>query len=373
MNILVIAHYQDDGSPYVSFVHSQVMEYVRQGHHVIVVVPTTFGKRYKHLRGRKHVICDEVPIYYIDSFSFSNYGKYNLNNFFCFAAVDAFIKKILFKHSIDMIHAHTIIFDGYIAVKIKEKYHIPVVITSHGSEVDCGKEDYYINICKKADCIVAVSTKLKKILMDLCPSLRISVIMNGFHQLSVPIDSKKPYTVIQVGSLLENKKTDLTILAFAKILEKYPQARLEIIGEGIEEERLKKLCKDLNIENFVSFCGYLKNNEVLKHMAASTVFIMPSVDEGFGIVYIEAMSQKCVTIGTSGEGIGDIIEDGVNGFLIQPDNLDDIVRIISKCFESPEYCCEIANNGFLSVQDCTWENNAKKYIQIFEKIISKNS
>ncbi len=178
MNILVIAHYQDDGSPYVSFVHSQTVEYVRQGHRVIVIVPTVVGKRYRHLQKRKHIVCDGVSIYYIHSLSFSNYGKYNLNNLCCFAVVDSFIKKILSKHPIDVIHAHTLVFDGYIAVKLKEKYHIPVVITSHGSEIESGREDYFKYIFEKADCIVAVSTKLKKMILKICPSLTIPVISN---------------------------------------------------------------------------------------------------------------------------------------------------------------------------------------------------
>ena len=66
MNILILAHYQDDGSPYVSFVHNQAIEFVRQGHKVTVIAPTVLGKKYKFLEKRKHHIIDGVSIYYID-------------------------------------------------------------------------------------------------------------------------------------------------------------------------------------------------------------------------------------------------------------------------------------------------------------------
>ena len=56
MNILILAHYQDDGSPYVSFVHNQAIEFVRQGHKVTVIAPTVLGKKYKFLEKRKHHI-----------------------------------------------------------------------------------------------------------------------------------------------------------------------------------------------------------------------------------------------------------------------------------------------------------------------------
>ena len=69
MNILVIAHYQDDGSPYVSFVHDQVVEFVKQGHQVIVLVPTVFGKKYKYLHSKKSIELGGAQIYYLDCLS----------------------------------------------------------------------------------------------------------------------------------------------------------------------------------------------------------------------------------------------------------------------------------------------------------------
>lgn len=374
MNILVIAHYQDDGSPYVSFVHSQVVEFVKQGHNVNVVVPTVFGKRYRYLKNRSHTVIDDIPIWYVDCLSFSNYGKYSINNLLGYRTVASAVKKILKEYSIDIIHAHTIGFDGHLAVKLKEKYHIPVVITTHGSdtiaEINLGKGEYLAKICKNADYIVAVSSKLKNLLLEVCPSLKISVIMNGFHMLPSLSVAKEPYTLLQVGSLIKRKNTDLTIAAFEKILKKYPQARLEIIGRGDEEAKLKQLCKDLQIDKFVTFYEYLANEEVLEHMARSQVFIMPSINEGFGIVYIEALSQKCVVIGTRGEGIEDIIKNEENGFLINPGKSEDIADIVIKCLTYSDYCREIANKGFETSKELTWENNAKSYLKLFDKIVS---
>ena len=97
---------------------------------------------------------------------------------------------------------------------------------------------------------------------------------------------------------------------------------------------------------------------------------MPSVNEGFGIVYLEAMSQKCAVIGTNGEGIMDIIEDGENGILISPDDVDGLAEKIEKCFRNSKYYKKISVNGFETAQELTWENNARKYLQLFQTIIS---
>lgn len=373
MNILVIAHYQDDGSPYVSFVHSQTVEFVKQGHNVIVFSPTVLGKRYKYLSNKRYQVIDGVHVYYVDYISFSNYGKYCLNNICGYIAVDLLMEKLLKRYPIDIIHAHTIGFDGCIAVKLKEKYDIPVVITTHGSdtlvEINNNKGDYIKKICKKADWVVAVSSKLKRSLFQISPSLKVSVISNGYHQLPFSAIEKKPYSILQVGSLIPQKKVNVTISAFAQVLKKYPQAQLEIIGEGEEEKKLKHFCEELRIENSVRFYGFMKNDEVLKHMAQSQIFVMPSINEGFGIVYIEAMSQKCVVVGTKGEGIEDAIIDGENGFLVKSDDVTHLQNIILKCFSSLEYSNRIANSGFGVSKLLTWENNAKKYIQLFYKVL----
>lgn len=374
MNILILAHYQDDGSPYVSFVHNQAIEFVRQGHKVTVIAPTVLGKKYKFLEKRKHHIIDGVSIYYIDCLSFSNFGKYTFNNWFGYIAVKNFFNKLMKKEAVDIIHAHTIGFDGYIGGRLKVKYGIPLVLTTHGSdtimELDQGRGRQVVRICKKADIVVAVSSMLRKRLLSECSLLDIRVILNGFVKEPVLYKEKEPYTVLQVSSLIKRKKTDVTIQAFAKVLNRFPQASLGIIGEGTEKAELVRICRELQIEKSVYFYGHLSNEDVLKHMAQTQVFVMPSVNEGFGIVYLEAMSQKCAVIGTNGEGIMDIIEGGENGILISPDDVDGLAEKIEKCFRNSKYYKKISVNGFETAQELTWENNARKYLQLFQTIIS---
>ncbi len=377
MNILVLAHNQDDGSPYVSFVHSQVRAYIKLGHSVTVISPVTVGKKYSNWTGKKHVVVDGVSIYYIPCISFSNYGKYFLNNYFGYFSIRRVVKKLLKIQKYDIIHAHTIGYDGNIAVMLKKKFSIPVVITTHGSDIfvekRAGKEDYISEICKKANGIVGVSTKLKDALLEISPELesKLNVVMNGFEHL-VFSDLKKKYTILQVGSLIPRKKVDITIKAFKKIVSLFPEATLTIIGEGGELERLKKLCQILNLEQKVTFIGQIKNNEVLSWMGKSEIFIMPSVNEGMGIVYLEAMNSGCITIGTFGEGITDIIENGVNGFLANPDDVEEISDLFKICFSmSEEEKRNMAKKAKKTVNSLTWENNAKRYIKIFENILAE--
>ncbi len=95
---------------------------------------------------------------------------------------------------------------------------------------------------------------------------------------------------------------------------------------------------------------------------------MPSINEGFGIVYLEAMASGCITIGTEGEGIADLIVSGENGFLVPPDNPEAIVKVVEWCLEHPEEADGIAENGRKDALALTWEKNAAEYIKLFKEL-----
>ncbi|MDF2544311.1 MAG: glycosyl transferase group 1 [Herbinix sp.] len=373
MNILVIAHYQNDGSPYVSFVHDQVLAYKELGHNVCVISPMVYFKKYTNsIKNVKYLNIDGIEVYYPKYFSFSKYGKYGLNNILGYRVIDKILKKKQKEFTVDVIHAHTIGFDGAISVRLKDKYHIPTFITTHGSdtilEIKKGKASYITGICNRADIVIAVSSMLKDLLKKEDKSINIDVILNGFNvQYSIE-RPKKQHSIIQVSSLIKRKKVDTTLKVIAELKKYYNDISLTVIGEGPEDAYLKELCNKLDITENVVFLGQVPNSDVLSRMSEAEVFIMPSTGEGLGIVYLEAMSCGCITIGTKGEGIQDIIVNEKNGFLIEPDDYKIIAENVIRCFNDNVLKQEIIQNAKDSVKDLTWIANAKKYIELFKKI-----
>ena len=375
MNILVIARFQDDGSSYVSFVQDQVLAYKTLGHNVCVVSPVVFLKHKSYeYKGIKDKIVDGVKVYYPRYLSFSNYGIYGLNSFSGYHITKSLFKKIIGDFKPDVIHAHTIGFEGKMGVKLKQKYHIPIVITTHGSDtikpIKNGKASYITNVCKKADAVVAVSSRLGEVLQNEDNSITPYIFCNGFKKLNLLIEKKKKNSIIQVSSLIKQKKVDITIRAFEKIKRDINDITLTIVGDGPEKLYLLELCQQLNLSDSVLFTGQISNHEVLKLMSQNEYFIMPSVREGFGIVYLEAMASGCITIGTKGEGIEDVIIDKENGFLVEPDNIEEIASYIKLCNENADYSKAIVENAKKSVANLTWEENAKKYINLFQKLLN---
>lgn len=371
MNILVIAHYQDDGSWSASFIDSQVRAYARLGHKVFLIIPVTLGKKYKHPILEKKIIMENIEIYYIKTLSLSNYGQWNLNPIFGYWRMKRLVKKINKKFKINFIHAHTIPYDGKISALLKTKFNIPVIITTHGSDtfipIRNKKKKKLINICRNVDKVIAVSSKIKGELEGLN---NVEVILNGIEQYNGKPREKEIYTIVQVSALIKRKNVNISIQVINEVRKKYPMIKLLIIGEGEEKESLKGLVQELNLEKNIDFLGQLPNKKVLEILNKSNIFIMPSVNEGLGIVYLEAMLNESITIGTKNEGISDVIKDGKNGFLIAPYNVKEISDLIIGILNGDFDNEEIRQNAKNTVDGMTWEWNASEYIKIIQKIIS---
>jgi len=95
---------------------------------------------------------------------------------------------------------------------------------------------------------------------------------------------------------------------------------LDIVGRGPEQSRLQVLAQQLGIGNRVRFLGIQPRQQVAAAMRRCTVFALPSRYEGLGCVYLEAMSAGKPVIGCRGQGVGEIIRHGSNGFLVGPEN-----------------------------------------------------
>lgn len=130
--------------------------------------------------------------------------------------------------------------------------------------------------------------------------------------------------ILYAGQLIPLKNVDSLIRAFQKLPMK---AELTIVGDGSERARLEELAGN---DARITFAGWLGREEVMKRMQAADVFAMISSPETYGMVYLEAMAQGCLTIASRGEGFDGLIRDGENGFLCAPGDEEELLSIISR-------------------------------------------
>ncbi|MHA1439379.1 MAG: glycosyltransferase family 4 protein [Promethearchaeota archaeon] len=186
------------------------------------------------------------------------------------------------------------------------------------------------------------------------------------------------FVLLSVGRHVPRKNFDLVIKAVYETKKLKPSINLKyfLIGEGTETVYLKNLVKQLNLENEVEFlgpCDATKRNEFYK---LSDIFLMPVIKkeqniEGFGIVFIESNFYKVPVIGTKTGGIVEAIIDGVTGFLIDSDNLNQLVEKILFLYENEEIRKEMGEKGHKRViKEFLWEKIVDDYIKIFRNVLS---
>lgn len=139
---------------------------------------------------------------------------------------------------------------------------------------------------------------------------------------------------LYVGSLIKRKHLDKVIEAFSAVSSK--DDTLRIIGGGPDEEALKQYANSVEHLGKIQFLGRIRREDVLSQMKDANIFTLISSNEVFGMVYIEAMLQGCITIASKGEGFDGIIKNGKNGFLCEPGNSEELKKLYSSICELNE-------------------------------------
>jgi GalNAc-alpha-(1->4)-GalNAc-alpha-(1->3)-diNAcBac-PP-undecaprenol alpha-1,4-N-acetyl-D-galactosaminyltransferase len=175
-----------------------------------------------------------------------------------------------------------------------------------------------------ADAVV-VQTHGVKLWAERFVKKRVCVIPNPVKPPSVTIDkftvrASGSFKVVSIGRITYQKGFDILISAFAKCSDKHPNWSLIIIGEGEEKPNLVKMANELGISSKVNFLGRVKEPELILFYA--DMFVMASRLEGFPNVLLEAMACGLPVISTDcPSGPAEIIEHGLNGLLVPPDNV----------------------------------------------------
>lgn len=231
-------------------------------------------------------------------------------------------------NEIDIIHAHSYLPAGIASVRLGKEENIPVIVTEHSSGVLEKKlSNYQIEILREVVSnskeFICVSNALKNVVRELTNvEKNILVIPNAVDSI---FEHKKElknleFTFISIGNLIESKRFDLTIEAFAKAFKGNEAIKLKILGDGAKRRELEALVKKYEMNNQVIFTGRVGRNSVAKELQSANVFVLPSDYETFGIVYIEALACGLPVIATKNGGAEDIVNPN-NGFLIEKDNV----------------------------------------------------
>lgn len=172
------------------------------------------------------------------------------------------------------------------------------------------------------------------------PERKIAVLANGMTDpaaggadMSSDQDSKK---LVCAGRLHPTKGQDVLLRALPRIVERMPGVHVHFIGDGPSKRELLDLAARLGVTDACHFDGSLGRETVLKEMASSVATIVPSRSDAFPWVNIESMAVGTPVVASAVGGIVDIVQDGVNGFLFEDDNPDQLARKVLAVMSDPK-------------------------------------
>jgi len=181
------------------------------------------------------------------------------------------------------------------------------------------------------------------------------------------LQNKSP-RLITVSRLDKRKNHEKIIMSLRNLKQLYPNIIYTCIGHGEEEENIKKLVNELNVENHVLFFKNISQELKNAFLAKSNLFVMPSIIykksvEGFGIAYIEAAQYGIPSIGGKDGGASDAILDKETGIICDGNNLDDIYSSIDLMLKNNSYK-NFYKKNIEFAKKFEWSNIIKKYLKI---------
>lgn len=176
--------------------------------------------------------------------------------------------------------------------------------------------------------------------------------------------------LLSLGHLGEIKGHDYTLAGLGKVVNRFPDVHLYIGGDGQPKdyERLRNLIQKHGLQDYVTMLGEVTN--AFELIAACDIFVQPSLEEAFGLVFIEAGAHAKPTVATEVGGIPDIIINNETGILAPPRDSEAIALAIIKMLENPEWTAQLGQKARERiVANFSLEKMADKYVSVYERLV----
>ena len=181
-------------------------------------------------------------------------------------------------------------------------------------------------------------------------------------------------TIITTSRLVYKNGVDTLIKAMAILYVQHRMSniKLQILGDGQEEKKLKELVKELKVDDIVQFLGHIEQEKIYDYLAEADIFVRPSRTEGLGSSFLEAMGAGLPIIGTAVGGIPDFLKDGETGLFCKVDDSKDLAEKIKKLIMDETLVKRIAENGRrLVLEKYNWDDLSQRMENIFKTMNEK--
>lgn len=215
----------------------------------------------------------------------------------------------------DVVACHMV--DSFIpAARVLDRSGAPLVFVVHGSDIHHPRLAWCL---ERADAVLCRSEAVRRQLAERSGVEPLGVVPSGVEEADFGTPQRdlasRPLRIVMASVFIACKHLPETLGALA--LLDPGSFHLDLFGDGPLRPAVERLLDDLGIRAHVSVHGFRPRHEVLAAMRTAHLFCQASAPETFGLAYLESMANGCVVVGHAGWGIDGIVQDGVNGFLVE--------------------------------------------------------
>lgn len=338
---------------------------------------------HKSVKGGITTVINEFREYRGENAKFSFLNTYRFKNkiiaiiYFLFAYVKLVFKLIFTK--IDIVHIHMShggsFFRKNALLKLINLFHKKTIIHLHSSSfMDFYKASSEKNkilikkMLESVDYVIVLGENWKKNIETISKQIRVEIVNNcalKHDQRKIP----QKFCILFTGVLTKRKgvidllkAVDLMDDSIKKIISVY------IVGDGEEKKELIRFC-NLQKLTFVSFLGWRKAEEISNLLNESSIFVLPSYNEGLPMSILEALSHGVPVISTDVGSINEAVVNDVSGFLIKPGDCDDIKEKILLFVKNEKKLVELSNSSYnLFIEKFSLDSFFNKIFKIYDKL-----
>jgi glycosyltransferase involved in cell wall biosynthesis len=301
--------------------------------------------------------------------------------------------------SMDLVHVHHPFTSGQLAIRYCKPEGIPLVFTNHTrydlyaqaylpmvpeALGDAFLRAYLPPFCRACDLVIAPSAGLREVLFRLGVDMPIEVVPNGvdiepFRSPEKRVARKElgftdsDIVLTYMGRLGPEKNLVFLMRAFGGLAKTYEQVKLLIIGDGPERENLIDRARYMDIADQVVFTGMIPYADLPGYLHVADAFVTASVTEVHPLSVIEAMASGLPVVGIQSPGVGDIVEDGVTGFLAPEEDLAVFTAKMTRMVTDGDCRAKMSQQAREAVKAYAIEYTTKNLLGYYQRLVDDSA
>ena len=278
----------------------------------------------------------------------------------------------------EVVHAHWWFPNGVVGTWVSGLARIPLVTTLHGTDVRLVRKvsvarPLFGHVLKRSAAVTTVSRWLKEETEALAPGVHPTVApMPVATDRFAPGSSRNGQHLLFVGRLTDQKGVEHLLHALSSM--KTPSASLDIVGDGPNREALKQLAQQLGIATRIRWHGQLSQSELPPLYQRAAAVVIPSIDEGLGLVAVEALLCETPVVAFDSGGLRDVIQHEKTGLLVKPGDRAALANALDDLLARDGRGSQLGRAGRLyALSAFAPESAARRYAEIYRHVLGANA